>query len=192
MIEYPITIKNVLPDSKFYSLRDEFDHIGWKLDNRSYPTAQSGDKVSWMLNEPNNTLMMFECALIIKLKIQKYLKEDLVLIKIHSNGSTSAQTQKFHRDFDPPNIWTFILFTEEKWNTQWGGEFVCESNDGKYFYTPYIPNSGVLIPSEWEHYGSSPNVHTGYLRTTLAICYATPDSLPTLIDKYPDIVNRFL
>ena len=91
MIEYPIIIKNVLPDSKFHSLRDEFSYQGWKLENHSYPTAQPGDKVSWMLNEPNNKLMMFECALIIKLKIQKYLKEDLVLIKIHSNGSTSLE-----------------------------------------------------------------------------------------------------
>ena len=191
MIEYPIIIKNVLPDSKFYSLRDEFDHIGWKLDNRSYPTAQSGDKVSWMLNEPNNTLMMFECALIIKLKIQKYLKEDLVLIKIHSNGSTSAQTQKFHRDFDPPNIWTFILFTEEKWNTQWGGEFVSfDPINSTYKYTPYMPNSGALIPSKWEHYGAAPNECTGNLRTTMAFSYASTQTFEHI--KNSPTVKSFL
>ena len=191
MIEYPIIIKKVLPDSKFYSLRDEFGHTGWKLENYSYGNGKSGDKVAWMLNESNNKLIMYECASIIKLKIQKYLKQDLILIKVHSNGATFGQTSKFHIDFDPDNIWTFILFTEENWNTQWGGEFVSfDRINNEYKYTPYMPNSGALIPSNWEHYGAAPNDCTGNLRTTMAFSYASLQSFEHI--KNSPTVKSFL
>ena len=190
-VEYPIIIKKVLPDSKFYSLRDEFNYAGWKLENYSYKGGGENDKISWMLNESNNKLIMYECASIIKLKIQKYLKQDLILIKVHSNGATVGQTQKFHIDFDKDDIWTFVLFTEENWNTQWGGEFVSfDPINNTYKYTPFMPNSGALIPSNWEHYGAAPNVYTDNLRTTMAFSYSSLQSFDYI--KNSPTVRSFL
>jgi len=188
-MDKPFEISNVLKYETFCSVNSQM--IDWAYINKSY---KDSDDIAWgqYNNEISSNLVYYKAATDIKYKIQKELKKDLVVCKMHTNAQTFGKRSNFHKDFRVKECWTFILFTELHWNTQWGGEFVCESNDGKYFYTPYIPNSGVLIPSEWEHYGSSPNVHTGQLRTTLAICYATPDSLPTLINKYPDIVNRFL
>lgn len=182
MIEYPIIIENILPDSKFHSLRDEFVYSGWRLDNYSYG-PEMGDKASWQLTESNNKLILYECASIIKLKIQKYLKQDLILIKVHSNGNTFGQTQQFHIDFISDNIWTFVLFTEENWNTQWGGEFVSLDPTSKtYKYTTYVPNSGALIPSHWEHYGAAPNDRTSNLRTTMAFSYTSLQSYDSIKD----------
>ena len=182
MIEYPIIIENILPDSKFHSLRDEFVYSGWTLDNYSYG-PEIGDKASWQLTESNNKLILYECASIIKLKIQKYLKQDLILIKVHSNGNTFGQTQQFHIDFISDNIWTFVLFTEENWNTQWGGEFVSLDPTSKtYKYITYVPNSGALVPSHWEHYGAAPNERTSNLRTTMAFSYTSLQSYDSIKD----------
>ena len=190
MIEYPIIIKNVLPDSKFHSLRDEFMYSGWRLDNYSNGEASLDDKVSWQLGGSNYKLMVYECASLVKLKIQKYLKQDLILIKVHSNGNTFGQTQKFHIDFQTNDVWTFVLFTEENWNTQWGGEFVCFDGINKeYKYTPYVPNTGALIPSNWEHYGASPNECTGSLRTTMAFSYTSLQSYDYI--KHLPVVKSF-
>ena len=94
-----------------------------------------------------------------------------------------GQTQKFHIDFQTNDVWTFVLFTEENWNTQWGGEFVCFDGINKeYKYTPYVPNTGALIPSNWEHYGASPNECTGNLRTTMAFSYTSLQSYDYIKD----------
>ena len=187
-IDYPIIIKKVLPDSLFLSIRDEFKYTGWRLTNYSNG-KDSNERVSWRLNEPNNKLLFQKCGSIIKLKLQKHLRQNLNLIRVHSNGSTFGQSTRFHIDFKNNDIWTFILFTEIDWNTQWGGEFVvydpiCQ----EYRYVPYIPNSGALIPSNWEHYGAAPNETTDNLRTTLAFSYSS--SLD--IVKQNDIVRYFL
>ena len=187
-IDYPIIIKKVLPDSLFLSIRDEFKYTGWRLTNYSNG-KDSNERVSWRLNEPNNKLLFQKCGSIIKLKLQKHLRQNLNLIRVHSNGNTFGQSTRFHIDFKNNDIWTFILFTEIDWNTQWGGEFVvydpiCQV----YRYVPYIPNSGALIPSNWEHYGAAPNETTDNLRTTLAFSYSS--SLDMV--KQNDIVRYFL
>lgn len=190
-IDYPIIIKDVLPNSTFFSLRDEFKHVGWGLYNYSNNADKENERISWKLNQPNNTLIMYQCASIIKLKLQKYLKQDLIFIRAHSNGATFGQTCRFHIDFNAKNVWTFVLFTEKEWNTQWGGEFITFDPDNQeYKYTPYIPNSGALIPSNWEHYGAAPNDTTDKLRTTVAFSYSSKQSYDDV--KELSIVKSFL
>tara|TARA_Y100000004_G_scaffold88919_1_gene99737 strand:- start:33 stop:611 length:579 start_codon:yes stop_codon:yes gene_type:complete len=190
-IEYPIIIKDVLPNSTFFSLRDEFKHVGWGLYNYSKNADRENERISWKLNQYNNTLIMYQCASIIKLKLQKYLKQDLIFIRAHSNGATFGQTCRFHVDFNEDDIWTFVLFTEKNWNTQWGGEFITLDPDNQeYKYTPYIPNSGALVPSNWEHYGAAPNDTTDKLRTTVAFSYSSKQSFDSV--KNNSIVKSFL
>ena len=88
----------------------------------------------------------------------------------------------FHKDFLQPWVWTFVLFTNLEWNQEWGGEFVCyNTNTNKYNHVPYIPNRGVLVPSNWDHYGSSPNALTDNLRTTIGFSYVLSDKLDDLL-----------
>ena len=60
----------------------------------------SNEKVSWRLNEPNNKLLFQKCGSIIKLKLQKHLRQNLNLIRVHSNGSTFGQSTRFCIDFN--------------------------------------------------------------------------------------------
>jgi len=187
-MQFPILINNALPTGLFFSLRDEFEYQGWGCKN--FSDENNKERMSWRLNEANDKLVMYQCASIIKLKIQKYLRQPLVFIKAHSNGATFGQTTAFHKDFTEQNVWTFVLFTEQNWNVQWGGEFVCfDPNYHQYRYTTYRPNAGALIPSNWEHYGKAPNETTDKLRTTIAFSYASLDSFNQLKDN--PVVKQF-
>jgi len=187
-MDYPIKFEYVLPHNLFNSIQDDlcFD---WTLNNYSSSPDQH---LSWALSTINDKILFYEAAAIIKLKILKHLKQKMQLIKIHVNGQTFGQVAEFHYDFLEQNSWTFILFTNTFWNTQWGGEFVCQDPDtGKYNYTTYIPNCGVLIPAWWQHYGSSPNHSTDKLRTTIAFSYANYNEIENTL-KYEKLVQRYI
>lgn len=190
---YPIVLKDVFSSQKFFQLRDEFKYGKWQLNNYSDPKhdEKSEERVFWTMENIWENITIYECASIIKLKIQKYLQQNLFFIRAHSNGSTFGQSSRFHIDYESDDIWTFILFTEKNWNTQWGGEFVVYNPiEEEYNYTSYIPNSGALIPSNWQHYAMSPNERTDKLRTTIAFSYCSTESFDRL--KNLKSVKHFL
>lgn len=194
-MNYPIIMNDVLPLSEFFCLRDEFKHKGWSLNNYSYKLKKMNvaeDRINWQLHGGCTGLIFFKCATTIKLKLQKYLKQNLTFIRAHSNGSTFGQGGKFHIDFDEDGVWTFVLFTEDNWDTQWGGEFVVRDPESlEYKYVPYIPNSGVLISSNWQHMGSSPNIFTETLRTTIAFSFCADESLNSVL-KNSKVARKFV
>ena len=175
-------ITNVLPVDLFFTLQDNWEYCGWVLDNKSY----EGDSICWGLgkNYRNDNLSWFKAATIIKLKCQKYIKRPIQLTRIHVNGQTRGQYSSFHYDTDGvDDEWSFILFSESHWDTQWGGEFVClNPRTKKYEYFTYTPNCGALIPSSWQHYGQSPNQTTDEMRTTVAFFYKDSINLKKEID----------
>ena len=187
-LEYPIVIDNILPRSKFFAIRDEFNYNGWSLTNKS---LFMDDYLSWGWNKTinrANLLCMYDAAGIIKLKIQKYIKQNLTYIRSHVNGQTSGQVSKFHVDYESPGTYTVVVFTEKNWDTQWGGEFVFYNKDkNEYNYTTYIPNRGVLVPANYEHYGTSPNPSTSNLRTSVAFSYCTDDSFEAVYDDSEEV-----
>lgn len=183
---FPIEIPNILPLKKYFSIHDNLNE--WTYANTS---AFKINKTTGSYNERTwgktcrNDLIYFDCASYIKLKLKKYLKQDIDLIKIHFNGQTSFQETAFHTDFDEDLVWTLILFSEPKWSTEWGGEFIVFNPiENKYYYQPYIPNTGVIIPSNWEHKGTSPNSLTNSLRTTVAFSYCSSKIFKNMKLKY--------
>lgn len=184
-IQQPINFTNVLDVNTFLSICDMFYYEGWSMRNGTeMPTQNSPyNGQSWLIPRSilTSNLVCYDAATTVKYKIKKHIHADLELIRMHSNGQTRMQPAFFHSDFTyagtrtgpaPLDRLTFILFTETSWNAEWGGEFICQNpNTKEYYFTPYIPNNGVVIPSHWEHRGSSPNGHTDRLRTTLAFSY---------------------
>lgn len=194
MLDKPVVIKDVLDIDLFIHLNDTMNmYMRWKLNNRSY--AGKEHVVSWGTFPRNGELLFFKAATIIKLKLLKHLRHKIQLVKIHYNGQTSGQTSEFHSDFDEDLCWTFVLFTEKEWDTQWGGEFVCQHPEtDEYFYVPYIPNTGVLIPAHWQHMGQPPIPCTDSLRTTVAFSYMewnTINEKPEGTTNW-DIIHSFL
>jgi len=187
MTEFPIHYDSeVLPLPCFFGIDDEFYHGEWALCNSSYSRGDYKDNLSWGMRWEHDKQQFLEAATIIKMKIQKHIKKDLRLCKIHVNGQTFGQIATFHKDFIQDWVWTFVLFTNMEWNQEWGGEFVC-SDGNDYYHYPYVPNRGVLIPSNWEHRGASPNSSTDILRTTIGFSYVQADKLDELINSLTSI-----
>lgn len=187
-MHYPIKVEDVIPYWLFKSLQDEYHFTGWKMNNVS--SDNPGERYAWSINthQPNQ-LIFYQIATYVKYKIQKYIKKDLRFIRAHTNLYVYGQTGKFHKDFVEDKTWTFILFTTPNWNTQWGGEFVCY--DGKeYSYVPHIPNAGVLIPANWEHYGSCPNELANCSRTSIGFSFAETDGLNQVL--HHKVVRSFI
>jgi hypothetical protein len=184
MINYPFTIQNVLPIEKFITLSDELER-DWSLTNFSDNINYSKYKNFWGMREKENDLLLIDCGITIKFKIQKFLRRNIRLIRCHINGQTFGQSGKFHTDYCEDNTWTFILFCSKHWSTNWGGEFVCHNPiENKYEYVPYIPNTGCLVPANWEHYGSSPNDQTDKLRVSVGFSYCEEK-------KYNEMKSKF-
>ena len=182
---FPHNISAVLTVQKFLDLHQTLKN-DWSCSNTSYSGgAQSWGKIC------RNDLINFSVGSYIKLKLMKVLKKDLRLIKVQINGQTPFQESQFHIDFSESKVWTFVLFTEPEWNVEWGGEFVVQDSAGKYHYTPYIPNTGVLIPSNWTHKGQSPNSQCPGMRTTVAFSYCASDIIDIMCYNY-SYINKFL
>jgi hypothetical protein len=181
-MNYPIIINEVLPKRLFDIISKEIES-NWKFGVQS---LQNKFAPKFWSKEETNTLLYFECASYSKLKIQKFLKRDLKLIRINSNAQTSFQSGEFHLDFEDDNFWTFVLFTTPFWNTNWGGELVMRNQITKeYHYAPYFPNRGVLFPSNWPHRGEAPNAFTNELRTSIAFSFCPPEYITNFYEGHP-------
>lgn len=195
MLDKPVIIKDVLDIPRF-SYMNEVMHryMLWTLTNISY----SEGTPSWGVRDKTSEIIFYDAASIIKLKCLRYMEPKVQLVKLHYNGQTSGQMSEFHGDFEYKTeklSWTFVLFTELLWNTQWGGEFVCQHPDTKeYFYTPYVPNTGVLIPAWWQHCGNPPFPCTDKIRTTVAFSYMEWDTLNSAesADNCWDTIKKFV
>lgn len=166
-LKFPFVVTNVLSTQLFESVNDELI-TGWSLSNRS----NSNQNYNLWGKFDRHELIFLKIGSYLKLKIIRHLKQDIALCKVHINGQLPLQESSFHKDFQEPFFWTCVLFTNRVWNTDWGGEFVCfDPNKQEYKYTPYVPNTAVLIPSNWEHSGRAPNKNTQVMRTTIAFSY---------------------
>ena len=167
----------VLPMSMFNQLSDELRY--WELRNYSNDKSER----FWGIKERDvNYSVLMNVQSYIKLKIQRDLGYKITnFVSYHINAMTANQRgSKFHKDFRThDNRYTFVLYTSDDWNTQWGGETVIYNEElCDYEYSPYLPNCGVVFPSHWDHYGAAPNSYATKLRTTVAfryeVCYNSP------------------
>lgn len=174
-----VKFKDILDETLFLSLNDELTkYARWELNNCTN-TEEFPDDLAWNLERHQyGSAVFYKAATIIKLKVLKYIKKDIRLVRIYSNGQTSHQRSHFHNDFDPEYYYTFIFFSNLYWDANWGGNFTCYNpHTETYDYTHYVPNCGVLIPAHWYHVGNSPNVNTTEFRTTLAFSFIETESL---------------
>ena len=164
-------LKDILPCKTFnnlYELINPIDNNYWVLDSSSvkrYPNL-------WTIKKHSQLLPFYDAGIYIKYKIQKHIKHNLVLTRIQVNGQTSNQNGEFHVDDKLKCYYTFVLFSNISWDMGCGGNFnFYHPEEKEYHSIPYMPNTGVLIPSYWEHYGSAPSSNTDKLRTTIAFMY---------------------
>ena len=170
-MDYPIILRDALPTQLFMSMQEDLRF--WEMSNGS-----GGDCPKFLGNTDVTPLIFKEAQTIVKYKLQKHFDHHLESIRVHLNAAFPNQAaSQFHKDNLADEYLTFVLYTSPSWNVQWGGETVMFDGE-TYKYSPYIPNTGCLFPSKWDHYGASPNAHTAHLRTSIAfvykVCYNHP------------------
>lgn len=168
----PYVIENAIDLETFSELwLDNLDpyNQGWTLSNRSYKSGPP----SWTRRRDlfkDNIIKRVSDQL--KDNIEETTNTKLSLERINVNGQTSGQISEIHNDYPDPTHITTILFCCPNWNAQWGGSFTVYNPETKsYLVYPYIPNQAVVIPSEWDHYGESPNHFTHEMRVTIAFMF---------------------
>jgi hypothetical protein len=91
---------------------------------------------------------------------------DRKLINVHANAQSFGQDGVPHVDFDTDEAQSFLIYLNDDWDIQWGGE--------TYFLDRYsingietqisnqlmsvlpVPNRAICFPSNMFHFGSSP------------------------------------
>lgn len=172
----PIEFGDVLPKTLFDEIGKELFKKGWRLSNKS----AKGTRRFWTQHQSDNKIFK-KAGDIVKEKIKEVTNKNIKLVKIHCNGQTTGQDGAAHIDFSQDNVWTFVLFTNQFWDVRLGGGFnVLNPDLKKHQYFHYASNWGVLIPSNWAHWGDPPNSHTDELRTSVAFSYATSEQYATI------------
>jgi hypothetical protein len=107
-------------------------------------------------NGIGNNLKFIKASFIVQTYAEKTLGRKLKLERINTNIQFPGQESTFHCD-GSSDEWTFLVFIHYFWKTEWGGEFICQTDEQSYIGIPYLPNNGVLFRADLEHRGSAPN-----------------------------------
>lgn len=77
------------------------------------------------------------------------LKIDRIIVNIYNHGDSSW----LHRDTDSPlgNCWTAILFMNEYWDINWGGDFITVKDNEIYKASMATPGKFVLFRADLLH-----------------------------------------
>ena len=165
-------IKDAVPSELFFKLwEDNLNpyNNGWTLSNNSYKGAQYSWTRATHKLDPDVVDGVANC---LREQIEDHTGHTLKFERINVNGQTTAQIADIHRDYPDPDHITAILFCCPSWNAQWGGSFmVYDENVSEYKLFPYLPNNAVVIPSQWDHFGESPNNFTHNMRVTMAFMF---------------------
>jgi Rps23 Pro-64 3,4-dihydroxylase Tpa1-like proline 4-hydroxylase len=67
------------------------------------------------------------------------LKPERLLLNVYNHGDSSW----LHTDTDKPGYWTAILFMNEYWDINWGGDFVLVKDNE--IYKSFAPTPGKFV-----------------------------------------------
>ena len=93
------------------------------------------------------------------------LKPDRVIINMYNHGDSSW----LHRDREENDSWTLILFMNEHWNINWGGDFVLVKDDEIYKATAPTPGKFILFRGNILHRARPVSREAEFARMGLAI-----------------------
>lgn len=163
-MKQPVTIESVFPLQLHRKLYDEIKKTGWFLHNESTP----GSRKFWKQYQEENVVFQ-DAGRQIGLKAEQHIGRN-ELIRINVNGQTLNQQGSAHIDFPDHDHYTFVYFSNTKWDKRWDGGFRVFTDLASYSFD-YQSNNGVLVHADWPHYGQAPNINTDELRTTIAWSY---------------------
>lgn len=178
--------KNILPIDKFEILWKTISNTPWIYGHKTFAHGAHGIPFFCQKIEENyNFYDPFKhLCKEVKNLIQKDIHDDLYPIWIKVNGQVYGQDGSFHQDYKEDSFYTFVFFPAPTWDLEWGGEFIVyDKNIGEYIYSPPLPNTGIVFPSNFEHVGTGPRRNYPSIRVSVALNFCTKDALP-FIDEF--------
>ena len=182
-------IDDVLSLNDLILVHDEFNpwYSKWLFNKREpnktkkYPCRGQIEKIFRHEGSLGYNFQLIRIGTILKLHCEHFLKKKLEFNRIHTNIQFFGQESTFHTDCNKRNIgknWSFLIFVDTDWNTEHGGDFICEIEKKQYKNVPFIPNNGVLFNSSLEHRGAAPNSLCLYKpRKTIQFLFNEVDSI---------------
>lgn len=175
---YVYQFSSVLPPKLFLQGYDEFS-----LTNNSWMVKQERQRITDYDRHPywfgiekvrGDTLgwsnSLIDIGTSLKLIAEHTLKTKLILGRINTNIQTYGMESSFHQDGTDKD-WTFMVFFNNTWNAEWGGDLRIQIDQGDYIgFTPF-PNSGILFRADLEHKGDPPNRLCNFLRYSAAFTF---------------------
>ena len=149
------SLTDVLSPSEYESLGDEFRNPQVEFKKESYAPDQSCNWLGLAKNKVDslgNSPLLISIGERVKYSAMRILGRKLRLDRINTNIQFKLNDTTFHID-GPETQWTFLVFYNDTWNIDWGGDFVVNHAFDKYRGIPYIPNNGVLLTQLWSIVG---------------------------------------
>lgn len=155
---------NVFSEEQLNLIWNQLSQPNWTFWHKSRHDTQN---FFWYMELGNNDFFRNELFDVIKSNIG----ENFVIDRIYANGQTFGLNGNFHADTNDENGYTFLYYPMKCWDLEWGGETVIMNPDllmENANYCAPIPNSGVIFPGTWIHYGRSPTSEYKDIRITIA------------------------
>ncbi len=126
-------------------------------------SVENSDNCHWLMDLNNEDF--FTKNLFSNLK---NLIGEFKLSSVYANGQTYGLDGDIHVDSEDDNYYTFLYYPMMYWDLNWGGETVIIRPEGITETVYPKPNTGVLFPSNWGHFGKGPSRYCTDLRVTIA------------------------
>jgi len=182
------TIDDVLAPRYYENLLEEFipAHNNWVFRKKEWNAGSKDDKYPmWgnlmkatnVMNKDEYTYdmlgdnhVLLNVGSVGTLIVGSILKKPVELMRVNTNIQFMGQESTFHQDGFPDN-WTLCIFVSERWDGEWGGEFLCENSFGDYSGFAYKPNCAILFRASLMHKGNAPNRFAPLERKSIAYTY---------------------
>ena len=155
--------ENILSESEISTIWKEFLlSPNWTFSHKTDNNIDSNSFI-WFLNleDPFFTDCIFS-------KIKSVIGKNFNLQRVYANGQTFGMDGEVHIDSDRNDAYTFLYYPTEVWDLTWSGETVIIDKDGIVHNIYPKPNTGILFPSNWPHYGRGPSKSFDGIRITIA------------------------
>lgn len=166
-------LSDILKPSEADSLDDEFTKPLIQYKRESYSPKHCSH---WLgLAKSNEYIgdnhLLISIAERVKFTGMRILQTNLKLERVNTNIQFKLNDTVFHED-GPENYWTFLIFYNTSWNSDWGGDFIINYAPAKYRGIPYIPDTGAFFNANMPHRGCAGNTLSEKLRFSIAFTYS--------------------
>ena len=177
-IQYPklCVWDNKIDDEFIFEKDKESDSYHWQYNNiannNSFPHNKKGAHLFWgVYNFPNEDITNQYISLA-KFCCTKLIKKNFEIRDISLNGQFFGQDGTCHQDITKglKNEKTLMIFLNNRWQKEWGGEFqVLKDNSDKSqveYSVDYKPGRIIFFDADLFHRGLAPKI-TGVFRKSL-------------------------